>query len=100
MIAGTPVSPGNFLIPIQFTDTSGQSFTRNVSMMIDQPASLVNFPTRLVLFRAYRRTHPAGDRRLSQEPRRHTRGRIAVDFRDWHRTYRHLLNRKWICGYL
>ena len=50
VIAGTPVSPGNFLIPVQFTDTSGQSFTRNVSMMIDEPASLVNFPARLVLF--------------------------------------------------
>jgi hypothetical protein len=50
VIAGTPVSHGNFLIPIQFSDTSGQSFTRNVSMMIDQPASLANFPSRLVLF--------------------------------------------------
>jgi hypothetical protein len=50
VIAGTPVSHGNFLIPIQFTDTTGQSFTRNVSMMIDQPASLANFPARLVLF--------------------------------------------------
>ena len=50
VISGTPVNPGNFLIPIQFTDTTGQSFTRIVSMMIDQPASLTNFPSRLVLF--------------------------------------------------
>ncbi len=49
-IAGTPVSPGNFLIPIQFSDTEGQSVTRNVSLMVDQPASLANFPSRLVLF--------------------------------------------------
>ena len=50
VIEGTPANPGDLLIPVQFTDTAGQSITRNVAMMIDQPASLANFPARLVLF--------------------------------------------------
>jgi len=56
-ISGTPANPGDFLIPIEFTDTAGQSVTRNVAMMITQPASFDmitkpadNFPSRLVLF--------------------------------------------------
>jgi hypothetical protein len=49
-ISGTPENPGDFLIPIEFTDTAGTTVTRNVAMMITQPASLKNFPSRLVLF--------------------------------------------------
>ncbi len=49
-ISGTPANPGDLWIPIQFTDPAGTTVTRNVAMMITQPASLANFPSRLVLF--------------------------------------------------
>ncbi len=49
-ISGTPQNPGDLLIPIQFTDSTGTTTTRNVAMMITQPAGLANFPSRLVLF--------------------------------------------------
>lgn len=49
-ISGTPANPGDLWVPIQFTDSAGDTATRNVAMMITQPASLANFPTRLVLF--------------------------------------------------
>jgi hypothetical protein len=50
MISGTPQNPSDLLIPIQFTDSAGTTTSRNVAMMITQPASLANFPSRLVLF--------------------------------------------------
>ncbi len=50
VISGTPQNPGDLLIPIQFTDSAGTTVTRNVAMMITQPASLTTFPSRLVLF--------------------------------------------------
>lgn len=49
-ISGTPQNPGDLLIPIQFTDSTGTTVSRNVAMMITQPAGLANFPSRLVLF--------------------------------------------------
>jgi len=49
-ISGKPENPGGLRIPIRFTDTAGTTVTRNVAMMITQPASLDNFPSRLVLF--------------------------------------------------
>lgn len=49
-ISGTPVSPGSYEVPIQFTPTSGQATSRNVAMLITQPASLANFPTQITLY--------------------------------------------------
>jgi hypothetical protein len=49
-ISGTPANPGTSLIPIQFTPSAGQAVTRNVALMVTQPVSLAQFPSRLVLF--------------------------------------------------
>ena len=49
-ISGTPVSPGSYQVPIQFTPTSGQATSRNVALLITQPASLAHFPTQITLY--------------------------------------------------
>jgi hypothetical protein len=50
-ISGTPIYPGSYQLPVQFIDSAGDTNTRNVALLITQPASLSSFPARIVLFK-------------------------------------------------
>ena len=49
-ISGTPTGAGVYQVPIAFTDNAGSTTSRNVELMITQPANLDSLPADVVLY--------------------------------------------------